>query len=107
MKLLRNSCSADTPVRVPATDQPRVPRPNLRVPNPCRALCGKGGNFPVLALLFLAILSTSACRLDMHIQPRYNPLAKSDFFPDERAGALSSMAQWPVATSAPTPISTP
>ena len=26
----------------------------------------------------------SACRLDMHVQPRVNPLAKSDFFPDQR-----------------------
>ena len=30
-------------------------------------------------------MSTTACRIDMHVQPRYNPLAKSDFFPDERA----------------------
>jgi mono/diheme cytochrome c family protein len=26
----------------------------------------------------------SACRLDMHVQPRINPLAKSDFFTDQR-----------------------
>jgi mono/diheme cytochrome c family protein len=26
----------------------------------------------------------SSCRLDMHVQPRVNPLAKSDFFPDQR-----------------------
>ncbi len=26
----------------------------------------------------------SGCRLDMHVQPRLNPLAKSDFFPDQR-----------------------
>lgn len=38
---------------------------------------------PVLALL-LTIALTSACRLDMHVQPRINPLAKSDFFPDQR-----------------------
>lgn len=37
------------------------------------------------ALLLLAIMTTSACRLDMHVQPRYNPLAKSDFFSDHRA----------------------
>jgi cytochrome c553 len=36
-------------------------------------------------MLLLAVLSTSACRLDMHVQPRYNPLAKSDFFDDQRA----------------------
>ncbi len=38
-----------------------------------------------LALLLLAIISTAGCRLDMHVQPRYNPLAKSDFFSDQRA----------------------
>ncbi len=36
---------------------------------------------PVLALL---ITITSACRLDMHVQPRINPLARNDFFPDQR-----------------------
>ncbi len=71
---------------------------NPRVPHPCRALCDKGGDFVsvstkawrsrrsgILALMFLAIMSTAACRLDMHVQPRYNPLAKSDFFSDQRA----------------------
>jgi mono/diheme cytochrome c family protein len=38
---------------------------------------------PVLTLLITIIL-TSACRLDMHEQPRINPLAKSDFFADQR-----------------------
>lgn len=37
------------------------------------------------ALMFLAMLLLSACRLDMHVQPRLNPLAKSDFFADERS----------------------
>jgi hypothetical protein len=36
-------------------------------------------------LLLLAVMATSGCRLDMHIQPRYDPLAKSDFFADKRA----------------------
>jgi len=35
----------------------------------------------VLVLLTLS----SACRLDMQVQPRVNPLAKSDFFPDQRS----------------------
>jgi len=34
----------------------------------------------LLALLTLL----SACRIDMHVQPRVNPLARSDFFPDQR-----------------------
>jgi hypothetical protein len=37
--------------------------------------------FAPLALLVVM----AGCRLDMHVQPRYNPLAKSDFFPDQRA----------------------
>jgi mono/diheme cytochrome c family protein len=37
----------------------------------------------VFGLLTLIAL-TSACRLDMHVQPRINPLAKNDFFPDQR-----------------------
>src|SRR6266850_252935 len=35
----------------------------------------------VLALIFV----TTACRIDMHIQPYYRPLAKSDFFADGRS----------------------
>jgi len=37
----------------------------------------------VVAMLLVMALST-ACRLDMHVQPRINPLAKNDFFPDQR-----------------------
>jgi mono/diheme cytochrome c family protein len=36
-------------------------------------------------LVLLAVMASVGCRLDMHLQPRYNPLAKSDFFPDHRA----------------------
>ena len=28
---------------------------------------------------------TSACRIDMHVQPRENPLSRSDFFTDQRS----------------------
>jgi len=38
------------------------------------------------ALLVLAICS--ACRQDMHDQPRYKPQARNDFFPDMRAARL-------------------
>jgi len=40
--------------------------------------------FRKLAPLALVIL-TAGCRIDMHVQPRENPLAKSDFFPDHRS----------------------
>jgi len=36
------------------------------------------------AVLGLAIL-TAGCRIDMHVQPYYRPLAKSDFFADGRS----------------------
>jgi mono/diheme cytochrome c family protein len=36
-------------------------------------------------LVLLAVMASVGCRIDMHVQPRYNPLAKSDFFPDQRA----------------------
>src|SRR2546423_10328193 len=36
-----------------------------------------------VALVLLAL--TSACRLDMHVQPRLNPLSRSDFFADQRS----------------------
>jgi hypothetical protein len=52
----------------------------------------KGGNSRslrnrILAIVSLAaaILLTSACRLDMHVQPRENPLSHSDFFADQRS----------------------
>jgi mono/diheme cytochrome c family protein len=31
------------------------------------------------------VIALAGCRLDMHVQPRENPLSKSDFFPDHRA----------------------
>jgi len=35
--------------------------------------------------LWLAVAVTSACRQDMHDQPRFKPQARNDFFPDLRA----------------------
>jgi mono/diheme cytochrome c family protein len=35
--------------------------------------------------LLLVLAVTSACRQDMHDQPRYKPQARNDFFPDMRA----------------------
>ena len=32
-----------------------------------------------------AITLTSACRIDMHVQPRQNPLSRSDFYSDQRS----------------------
>jgi mono/diheme cytochrome c family protein len=37
------------------------------------------------AALLVLIAITSACRLDMHVQPRENPLSRSDFYTDQRS----------------------
>ena len=42
----------------------------------------------VLPGLLALIALTAGCRLDMHIQPYYRPLAKSDFFADNRSARL-------------------
>jgi cbb3-type cytochrome c oxidase subunit III len=59
-------------------------------PTLARSLC-KGGNFCGLRQrLFgvaaaLVLTFSTACRLDMHVQPRQNPLSRSDFYPDQRS----------------------
>ncbi len=42
-------------------------------------------DFLALGLLFAAIVLLSACRIDMHVQPKQNPLSRSDFFADQRS----------------------
>src|SRR5258708_25900299 len=37
----------------------------------------------ICALAVIALLT--ACRIDMHVQPRQNPLSRSDFFTDQRS----------------------
>lgn len=39
----------------------------------------------ILPLLLLAVVGSTACRQDMHDQPRFKPLAKSDFYADQRS----------------------
>jgi mono/diheme cytochrome c family protein len=39
----------------------------------------------ILPALLALIFVTAGCRIDMHVQPYYRPLAKSDFFADHRA----------------------
>jgi len=42
----------------------------------------------VLPALLALIAITAGCRIDMHIQPYYRPLAKSEFFADDRSARL-------------------
>jgi mono/diheme cytochrome c family protein len=38
-----------------------------------------------VVVILVSVAMLSACRLDMHVQPRENPLARSDFFTDQRS----------------------
>jgi len=38
-----------------------------------------------VSVIFTAITLTTACRIDMHVQPRQNPLSRSDFYADQRS----------------------
>ena len=42
-------------------------------------------NWRKLAWLAPAVVALGGCRLDMHVQPRQNPLSHSDFFADQRS----------------------
>src|SRR5579863_5797642 len=41
--------------------------------------------FTPIALVCASLTLLSACRLDMHVQPKQNPLSRSDFFADQRS----------------------
>jgi hypothetical protein len=72
--------------------------PFLRVPScplwlknfagcPILARILRKGGIPRTSIAALALLLalTSACRIDMHVQPRQNPLSYSDFYADHRS----------------------
>jgi Cytochrome C oxidase, cbb3-type, subunit III len=42
-------------------------------------------DFLTMGILLTAVATLSACRIDMHVQPRQNPLSRSDFFTDQRS----------------------
>ena len=47
-----------------------------------------GPSCPLWLKVFAAITAitlTTACRIDMHVQPRQNPLSRSDFYADQRS----------------------
>lgn len=46
---------------------------------------GKPRTWKLSAALLAVLASSGGCRLDMHDQPRYKPLAESDFFGDGRS----------------------
>jgi len=42
-------------------------------------------DFLTASILVATVALSSACRIDMHVQPRQNPLSRSDFFTDQRS----------------------
>ena len=42
-------------------------------------------NLRKLAVLAPVVVALAGCRIDMHVQPRQNPLSRSDFFADQRS----------------------
>ena len=51
----------------------------------CGPLCPRWFRLFAACTGIAAVLLTTACRLDMHVQPRQNPLSRSDFFADQRS----------------------
>lgn len=60
--------------------------PSGRLPIVCKRACRRSARTVGIAgALALALGAAAACRVDMHVQPRYDPLASSTFFPDGRS----------------------
>jgi mono/diheme cytochrome c family protein len=77
---------------MPHLRQTPAPSPNDGCPIFARSLRKSGiprkhvaWDFLALALVLTAITLFSGCRIDMHVQPRQNPLSRSDFFSDQRS----------------------
>jgi mono/diheme cytochrome c family protein len=71
---------------VPTARIPRTSKPWIFLREPLCPLWSK--NFigqAAIPLLVVAITLTAACRIDMHVQPRQNPLSRSEFFSDQRS----------------------
>ncbi len=70
------------------------PIPSTRVPGQALARSVRKSGIPrtcvawdflTLGFLLATVGLLSACRIDMHVQPRQNPLSRSDFFSDQRS----------------------
>src|ERR1700736_5267891 len=77
---------------MPHLRQISVPSTKVGCPTLARSLRNGGiprahaaFDFLTLGLLLATVALLSACRIDMHVQPRQNPLSRSDFFSDQRS----------------------
>ena len=51
----------------------------------CEPLCPRWLKLSAAFISVAGVMVTTACRLDMHVQPRQNPLSYSDFYADHRS----------------------
>jgi hypothetical protein len=77
--ILVRSLHKARPEPVEGSGNPRTSAPWAFLRGPLCPLCLK------VFLPLLVITLTTACRIDMHVQPRQNPLSRSDFYPDQRS----------------------
>ena len=77
---------------MPRHRQMSAPRPNDGCPMLARSVRKSGiprpriaWDFLPMGILLSAFALLSGCRIDMHVQPKQNPLSRSDFFPDQRS----------------------
>ena len=57
----------------------------LREPKPAKSGVEGCPSWLKFFAAITAITLTTACRIDMHVQPRQNPLSRSDFYTDQRS----------------------
>lgn len=76
------------PARFPQLNYSRPNFASILAPRSRRALLASfsAARWSLVALCTLAL---GGCRLDMHTQPRYNPLDQSTFFGDDRSARLA------------------
>lgn len=59
--------------------------PGLHAPAGAAPRAGRAVSWVVICLTVFCLLFVSGCRLDMHIEPRYDPFSPSTIFPDGRS----------------------
>src|ERR1051326_489191 len=82
MRLLRKCLCGDSRPRL--SGRAKLDN-NVRVGTDAPVPPGELRATAVFVALVLPLSRPSACRLDMHVQPRENPLSQSDFFADGRS----------------------
>ncbi len=72
------------PVHSSGDSSPRL-SDRAKLDSLCGPLCPLWLKIFAASILLSFVALTSACRLDMHVQPRQNPYSRSDFYADQRS----------------------